>query len=73
MSDRGGQLLTFFRDALKKVGEGGDEFVDPLALELGDDVLVIDTGDVQLVEQILRLRVTLEPQRNAAAGADIEL
>ena len=46
-------MLTLLGDLFQKLSEGGAEFLDPFALESGDDVVVVHPGRVQLVEEML--------------------
>jgi hypothetical protein len=50
-------------DAVENLIDRGDELLNALALERGDDVVVVDADGVELVEQVLRLvEIRLEPK-----------
>src|SRR5438094_221146 len=70
----GCQSTASVGDSLQKVVYRGGELLDPLALKAGDDVVVVEAGGVEPVEQALHVvDVSLEQRLDAAVileGAD---
>src|SRR5207245_11343427 len=70
-SSRNACLVTRLDNLFQKLSEGSAELIDPLALESGDDVVVVDAGRVQLVEEVIRvLQVGLERLAQQVRGLE---
>jgi hypothetical protein len=48
-------FLTLLDNLFQELSDGSAELFDPLALESGDVVVVVDAGRVQLVEEVIRV------------------
>jgi electron transfer flavoprotein alpha/beta subunit len=54
-------LVTLLDNLFQELSDGSAELFDPLALKSGDEVVVVDAGGEQQVEELIRvLQVGLE-------------